>query len=128
MKAKNQFEELNELKKNNKISKSEFKQKCTELILQEGAHLSKHTTRNLDTKHINYKLYYLLKKPFTFINAYSKISKNKGYLTKGFTDENIMEYFGKINAETICKKLKTKNYQWQPVRRTWIPKPGKSKI
>ena len=128
IKAKNQFKELNELRKNNKISKSEFIKRSTELISKESAYLTKHVNRNSNTKHINHKRYHLLEKPFTIINAYAKISKNKGALTEGFNDENIMNYFGKANAELICKKLKTKNDQWQPVRRTWIPKPGKSKL
>ena len=128
IKAKNQFKELNELRKTNKISKTEFIKRSTELISKENAYLTKHVNRNLNTKPVNHKLYHLLEKPFTIINAYTKISKNKGALTKGFNDENIMNFFGKANAELICKKLKTKNYQWQPVRKTWIPKPGKSKL
>ena len=87
------------------------------LILKKGAYLTKHQQKNLNTKHINSKIYSLLKKPFTFINAYFKISKNKRALTKGFDDTN-MQSFGIINAENICKKLKTKNYQWKQVRRT----------
>jgi retron-type reverse transcriptase len=128
MKAQDEINRINNLRVNNKISNSEFKKLCSELILKEEAHLTKHTERNQNTKHINYKIYYLLENPFTIINAYSKISKNKGALTKGFNDSNVIQYFGKINAENICKKLKTKNYQWQPVRRTCIPKPGKNKL
>lgn len=47
-------------------------------ILRKAKKLNKHTERNLNTNHINYKLFYLLLDPFTFVNAYTKISKNKG--------------------------------------------------
>jgi retron-type reverse transcriptase len=85
--------------------------------------------RNEDTKHINHKIYHLLCDPFIYVNAYAKISKNPGALTKGIkSDEEIMTFFGKSNAEKIANKFKTKNYSWKPTRRTWIPKPGKNKL
>ena len=66
MKAQNEFKRINYLRVNNKISNSEFNKLCSELILKEGAHLTKHTKRNQNTKHINYKIYYLLENPFPF--------------------------------------------------------------
>lgn len=62
--------------------------------LKEGKSLEKHTKRNLNTKHINYKFMYLLHDPFTFVNAYTKIIKNKGALTEGHEDEGEIELFG----------------------------------
>lgn len=83
--------------------------------------------RNLNTTHINYKIYHLLCDPFTYVNAYSKISKNSGALTKGIKDDQeIMKFFGISNAENIAKKFKNQKYSFSPTRRTWIPKPGKS--
>jgi RNA-directed DNA polymerase len=68
----------------------------------------------------------LLCNPYTFVNAYTAISKNKGALTKGIDpEETIASYFGLINAENIAKRFPTNFYQWKPVRRVWIPKPGK---
>ena len=52
------------------------------------------------------------------------MSKNKDALTKKFNNFIIIEFFGLLNVDNICKKLKTKNCQWKPVRRTWVPKPG----
>lgn len=92
-------------------------------------HLNSLKRRNEDVSHVNHKIYYLLLDPFTFVNAYGKISKNTGALTKGVSsDEEIMGYFGKINAENIAQKFKTGTYQWKPVRRVMIPKPGKKKM
>ncbi len=48
--------------------------------------------RNLNIKHINNKINYLLCDPFIFVNVYANISKNKGALTKGIpSDEEIMK-------------------------------------
>lgn len=97
------------------------------IIADHSKFLEHHKQRNQDTNHINYKIHYLLEKPFTFINAYSRVSKNKGALTKATPkDEEIMRLFGFKKAQSIANKLKLGNYSWQPVRRTWLPKPGKS--
>lgn len=96
-------------------------------IINKFKYLENHVKRNENTKHINYKIYHLLYKPETFINAYAKISKNKGSLTKGIKeDTEIMKLFGKAEATKICDKFKSGVYQWKPSRRVWIPKPGKS--
>ena len=92
-----------------------------------GRNLGKHTKRNEDTSHINYKIHYLLHDPFTFVNAYAKISKNKGALTEGVEDDNVIQSFGLEKATNIAKKIKEDKYTFKPVTRTWIPKPGKKK-
>lgn len=89
--------------------------------------LDKHTERNKNTSHINYKIHYLLHDPFTFVNAYTKISKNKEALTKGYEDNSDIEYFGLEKAQIIANKIKNGKYEFKPVKRTWIPKPGKKK-
>lgn len=89
--------------------------------------LKNFVSRNYNTSHINHKIHHLLHDPFTFVNAYAKISKNKGALTKGIKlDSEIMNYFGKINAENISNKFKTNTYSWSRTCRVWIPKPGKN--
>ena len=98
-----------------------------DLILSKSHKLENLTLRNLDTKHINYKVYYILCDPFTFINAYARISKNKGALTKGITiDKEIMANFSLNIAENIANKFKKNTYNWSPTRRVWIPKPFKT--
>ncbi len=99
------------------------------LIEKSASYLDEHKKRNENTTHINYKIFYLLEKPFTFINAYAKISKNKGALTLATSDdENIMQLFSLQKAKKIAQDLRTNQYMWQPGRRTWIPKPGKTKL
>jgi group II intron reverse transcriptase/maturase len=90
-------------------------------------YLGVHTIKNKDTSHINYKIHHILHNPNTFISAYVAISKNKGALTKGVKDdEEVNKFFGKINAQSIADQFKTNSYQFKSLRRTWIPKPGKT--
>lgn len=112
--------------------KSSFINKVGELnksIKNKSSQLISFQNRNSDTNHINYKIYHLLQDPFTFVNAYVRISKNKGALTKGIPDdEEIMRFFQLSNAEKLAKEMTMGNYQWKPTRRTLIPKPGKNKL
>ena len=96
-------------------------------IEKRSRHLREHTRRNIDTAHVNYKIQHLLYDPFTFINAYAKISKNKGALTEGINEEKIIQLFGLEKASMLAEKIKQNRYEFQPVKRTWIPKPGKKK-
>lgn len=113
------------------LKQDEKKKKINEakaLVTKLGKKLYRHTYRNKDTNHINYKIQYLLHDPFTFINAYTKISKNKGTHTKeGHLDEGDVQLFGIRKANALAKKIKEGSYQFKPVKRTWIPKPGKKK-
>jgi RNA-directed DNA polymerase len=88
-------------------------------LLKKGKNFNKHIERNLHTKHVNYKLMYLLHDPFIYVNAYTKISKNKGALTKGHEDECPMELFGQEAAKRIAESVKKGNYKF---------KPGKNKL
>ncbi len=57
--------------------------------------------------------------------AYNKLSKNKGSLTpgsKGITADSMSE----DTIQKISSKLKTGSYKWSPVKRIFVPKPGKS--
>ena len=83
-----------------------------------GDKLKKHTKRNENTQHINYKIFHLLKDPFIFVNAYTKISKNRGALSKGYKDSNIMKYFGTKQAKRLAKSVTQERYKFQPVKRT----------
>ena len=93
------------------------------------SHLNNLRKRNLDTGHINHKLYHLLYRPETFINSYGNICKNRGSRTLGIKgDEGYLLSFGIDKAKTLANKFKTNSYDWKPTRRTWIPKPGKNKL
>lgn len=111
------------------LNSKNFKSSGQDVVLRMAHHLERLRLRNLNTNHTNYKIYYLLCDPFTYINAYSKVSKNFGALSKGIPeDEEIMKFFSIRDAEKIANKFKTKSYTWKPTRRTWIPKPGKKKM
>lgn len=85
--------------------------------------------RNTNTNHTIFKIYPILCDSYTFVNAYGKISKNKGALTKGISeDTELMKFYGFRDAEKIAKDFKTNQYKWNPTRRTWIPKPGKKTL
>lgn len=111
-------------------TKSENKillEKGEEDILSLAKNLKNLVKRNKNIQHQNYKLYFLLCDPFTFINAYKKIRNNKGSLTKGVDEaEEIMQSFSLNKAKNIAQKFKNNSYKWKPVRRQWIPKPGKT--
>jgi RNA-directed DNA polymerase len=99
-----------------------------ERIEERATKLKSHTNRNTDTSHINFSIYHLLCDPFTFVNAYARVSKNKGALTKGVEqDSETIRLFGNTLAEKISKKFRNRKYKWNPVRRTMIEKPGKKK-
>lgn len=95
------------------------------LINSMGNKLIKFTQRNQSTTHINHSIFHLLLDPFTFDNAYSNISKNKGSFTPGSTPGNIQGYSRQESLD-LTNKLKNNTYNPSPVRRIWIPKPGKT--
>lgn len=101
----------------------EYQEKISSL----GIRLHEFVQRNQNGIHINYKIHHLLHDPFTFVNAYAKISKNRGAMTEGYDDEGIMKFFGLNDATKIATKIKQDKYKFKPVKRTWIPKPGKKK-
>lgn len=94
------------------------------LISNMGNKLQQFTQRNKKTTHINHSIFHLLLDPFTLDNAYSNISKNKGTFTPGSIPGNIQGYSRKESIK-ITTQLKNGTYTPSPVRRIWIPKPGK---
>jgi RNA-directed DNA polymerase len=95
------------------------------ITIQLSKQLQRFTEKNKNTDHINHKIFHLLHDPFTFVNAYTKISKNAGALTEGHEDDGEMKYFGLEIATKIAKKIKKNWYKFKPVKRIWVPKPGK---
>lgn len=97
------------------------------LISAKGTKLTSFTKRNLNTNHINASIYHLLLDPFTFDNAYSNLSKNKGAFTLGVTTGNIQGYSRRHRLRMV-ELLRTQTYIPNPIRRKWIPKPGKTEL
>jgi group II intron reverse transcriptase/maturase len=96
-------------------------------ILDKGIKLKSFTLRNSNTNHINKKVYHLLLDPFTLDNAYSNLSKNKGAFTQGVNVGNIQGY-SQTKTLQMIELLKKGKYFPDPIRRVWIPKPGKSAL
>lgn len=110
---------VSKYKNKKKITKEERKTSSL------GTRFHKFVQRNQNGIHINYKIHHLLHDPFIFVNAYAKITKNKGAMTEKHDNEGIMKFFGLNEATKIATKIKQNKYKFKPVKRTWIPKPGK---
>ena len=66
-------------------------------------------------------VYRQLYNPELYLQAYGRLYRNSGALTKGSTDETIDGMsLRKVNA--IIEKLRYERYRWTPVRRIHIPK------
>lgn len=61
-----------------------------------------------------------------FAQAYGRLSRNKGRLTKGVTTETI-DGMSLQKIEGIIEQLQTNQYRWSPVRRTYILKTNGKK-
>ena len=56
-----------------------------------------------------------------YLSAYGKVYRNAGALTPGVTNETA-DAMSLDKIDTIIETLRTERYQWQPARRTYIPK------
>jgi retron-type reverse transcriptase len=62
-----------------------------------------------------------------YLTAYGRIYRNAGAMTPGVTEETA-DGTSLDTFDTIIAALKQERYQWQPARRTYIPKKtGKKK-
>lgn len=91
--------------------------------------LTQHKLRNQNTKPINKSICHLLRTLFTYANAFSIISKNKDARTKSIeADANRNALFSVSNSHQMANSFIQKTYRFKPVRRVWIPKPGKKAL
>lgn len=111
----------------NFVDKKKLIQEGKKKIENLGKFLEKHAERNQNTKHINRKIFHLLRHPFIYVNAYLKISKNRGALTKGYQDEGLMAYFGIEQAKKLSRQITDGTYIFSPAKSTQILKPSKKK-
>ena len=62
-----------------------------------------------------------------FINAYGKLYRNKGALTKGVDGETV-DGTSLKKLEGLIEELRTRRFDWTPVRRSYLTKKdGKKK-
>jgi retron-type reverse transcriptase len=59
------------------------------------------------------------------ILAYSNIKRNPGAMTPG-TENQTADEFSNARLDSLSTRLKNNTYDFPDVRRTWVPKPGKS--
>lgn len=68
------------------------------------------------------RVYRLIRNRDLFINAYGKLYANEGALTAGVNPEDTVQGMSLARIDAIIDQLKQGAYQWQPTRRTEIPK------
>jgi retron-type reverse transcriptase len=56
-----------------------------------------------------------------YLKAYGKIYRNQGSTTRGVTDDTV-NGMSLEKIDEIIEALRYERYQWQPARRTYIPK------
>ena len=79
--------------------------------------------RNEDINHINHKIYHLLNRPYTFINAHISIKSQKNFLIKRVDHEKRTNiHIGQVSAIKCLEELNTQSYSFKPV---FISKLGK---
>jgi len=61
-----------------------------------------------------------------YLLAYGRLAQNKGAMTPGVTSETI-DGMSLDTIDDIIGKLRTENYRWSPVRRTYIEKKNSTK-
>jgi len=66
-------------------------------------------------------LYRQLYNPSLYLDAYSRIYRNKGATTSGSTDETV-DGMSLKKIERIIEQVRHERYRWTPVRRVEIPK------
>ena len=69
-------------------------------------------------------LFSLIHNPDILTLAYSNIKSNKNSMTLGM-DPNTPDEMSTSRINLLSNKLKQGTYSFPPIRRTWIPKPGK---
>lgn len=109
---------------------SEKKIKVSKYIKKEvkkpSKNIKKHIERNKNTNHINHKIFYLLRDPFVYVNAYTKISKNKDVDTRNRLDNHSLVCFGFKEAKILAEKVSKETYVFSPAKRASNLKQGKN--
>ncbi len=72
------------------------------------------------------RVYKLLYNRNLYLTAYGKISRNKGAMTHGVTDET-PDGMSLAKIDAILEALRYERFQWLPARRTYIPKKNGKK-
>lgn len=99
-----------------------------DISIEKSVKLKRLRERNLTATHVNRKIFYILHDPYTFADAYARISKSRVTTIKAsLSNDTAMDHIGQTNAITLANKFKTDCYSFNPVRKTFTPKLGKKK-
>lgn len=83
--------------------------------------LNRLTTKAKEEVYVFERLYRNLYNKEFYYEAYAKLYKNKGSITKGINNDTI-DGMSEKRIEKLIEQLKNQTYQPNPVRRTYIPK------
>lgn len=92
--------------------------------IDKGLYLNKFSQKSQNTKIIHNKLFWMLTKPHTYLNAYGNLSRNKGSTTPGL-DSKSLSGFSMEQCIKLAEDIKNQNYTPTPAKRVYVPKPGK---
>lgn len=80
-----------------------------------------------NTKKINDNLIKLIADTENLYNAYENLKTNKGLLTKGTDEQDNPEKLTKEYIKNLSNEIIQGTFQWKPIRKIEIPKPGTKK-
>jgi group II intron reverse transcriptase/maturase len=72
------------------------------------------------------RIYRQLYNPYLYLTAYGRIYRNNGAMTAGTTEETV-DAMSLEKIKAIIDAVRHERYQWQPARRTYIPKKNGKK-
>jgi group II intron reverse transcriptase/maturase len=68
------------------------------------------------------RVYHNMRQPGLFYKAYENLYSNRGALTAGVDPKDTVQGMSVARIEAIIQQLAEGSYQWQPARRTYVPK------
>lgn len=89
-----------------------------------GKYLQNFNQKCKNTRIIHNNIFWLLGKPHTYLNAYGNISRNKGSTTPGLNKETLSG-FSYEKCVNLAKQIQEQTFNPTPVKRMYVPKPGK---
>lgn len=96
------------------------KRKESEMLTKTERTLAIYSKRGKQGKSLE-RIYRELFRPELYRMAYAQTYANEGAITKG-TGEETLDGMSEERIRNIIEKVKTEQYKWRPVRRTYIPK------
>jgi retron-type reverse transcriptase len=117
-----------------KLTLKEAKEK-RKILITELQHLQNNSTakkildriyslNKANPKKMNDNLIKIVSDELLLLSAFEKVKRNKGALTVG-TNLETVDTIDINTFDDLSRRVKNSEYKWSPVRRVFIPKPGK---